>query len=408
VSRFIGFIGILFIIGIAYALSSNRKAIKPRAILWGLGLQFLFAIILLKFPPGIEALHWFSDKVTLLAGFSEEGSRFLFGNLLDEQTYGVIFALKILPTIIFISCLFSILYHLGVMQRVVYFMARVMKHLMGISGAESLSVAANVFMGQTEAPLLVAPYIKKMTRSEILCLMVGGMATVSGAILVTFVDVLKINAAFLISASMMAAPAAIMMAKILIPETETSQTAGKVTMVIERVDVNVIDAASRGASQGMKLAINVAAMLIAFIAMIALANGILSSISRAFIDTPITLELILGYCLAPLAFIMGIPWHEALQVGGLLGKKIILNEFVAYADLSKMLTEGTLSRKSEMIATYALCGFANFSSIGIQLGGIGPLAPNKKHELARLGLRALLGGALATCLTATIAGIIGG
>ncbi|MBN2430165.1 MAG: NupC/NupG family nucleoside CNT transporter [Acidobacteria bacterium] len=406
--RFTGLIGLAVIIGIAWLFSTDRRAIRPRTLLWGLGLQFLLAFVLLRFSPGIEALRWFAQKVTLLGQFADDGSRFLFGSLMDEQTYGVIFAIKILPTIIFISCIFSVLYYLGVMQWIVYFLARIMKRLLAISGAESLAVAANVFMGQTEAPLLVAPYIAEMTRSELLCLMVGGMATVSGAILVTFIDVLGINAAFLISASIMAAPAAIMMAKILIPETDEPKTAGRVTIEVKSDDANIIDAASRGAAKGMQLAINVAAMLIAFIALIAMANGILARLTEPLLNEALTLEQLMGWALAPLALVMGVPWSEAVQVGGLLGKKVILNEFVAYADLSRLMAEHSLGTRSEMIATYALCGFANFSSIGIQIGGIGPLAPNKKHQLARLGLRALLGGSLATCLTATIAGIIGG
>lgn len=406
--RFTGLIGLAVIMGIAWLFSTNRRAIRPRTLLWGLGLQFLLAFVLLRFTPGIEALRWFAEQVTLLGKFADEGSRFLFGSLMDEKTYGVIFAIKILPTIIFISCIFSVLYYWGVMQWIVYVLARIMKRLLGISGAESLSVAANVFMGQTEAPLLVAPYIAEMTRSELLCLMVGGMATVSGAILVTFIDVLGINASFLISASIMAAPAAIMMAKILIPETEDSKTAGQVSIEVKSDDANVIDAASRGAAKGMQLAINVAAMLIAFIALIAMANGILARLTEPLLQEALTLEQLVGWAFAPLALVMGVPWSEAVQVGGLLGKKVILNEFVAYADLSRLMAEKSLGARSEMIATYALCGFANFSSIGIQIGGIGPLAPNKKHQLARLGLRALLGGSLATCLTATIAGIIGG
>jgi len=408
VERFTGLIGLAVIMGIAWLFSTNRRAIRPRTLLWGLGLQFLLAFVLLRFTPGIEALRWFAEQVTLLGKFADEGSRFLFGSLMDEKTYGVIFAIKILPTIIFISCIFSVLYYWGVMQWIVYVLARIMKRLLGISGAESLSVAANVFMGQTEAPLLVAPYIAEMTRSELLCLMVGGMATVSGAILVTFIDVLGINASFLISASIMAAPAAIMMAKILIPETEDSKTAGQVSIEVKSDDANVIDAASRGAAKGMQLAINVAAMLIAFIALIAMANGILARLTEPLLQEALTLEQLVGWAFAPLALVMGVPWSEAVQVGGLLGKKVILNEFVAYADLSRLMAEKSLGARSEMIATYALCGFANFSSIGIQIGGIGPLAPNKKHQLARLGLRALLGGSLATCLTATIAGIIGG
>ncbi len=411
--RFVGIIGLLFLIGVAYLLSNNRKAVKFKVIFWGVGLQVIFAFLVLKFPPGIAAIEWIANKITILIGYADKGSEFVFGPLSQKIAFipgfsGFIFAFKVLPIIIFISSFFSVMYYLGVMQKIVYVMAKLMKWLMGISGAEALGAAANVFMGQTEAPLIIAPYIKEMTFSELLCLMVGGMATVSGSIMGAYIA-LGIKAKYLLSASVMAAPAAIMMAKLLVPETEKPKTAGEVVMVVEKTEVNIIDSASRGASQGAQLAINVAAMLVAFIAFIALADGLLGAVLTPIFHKKITLDMIFGYLFAPLAYIMGVPsWGEALKVGALFGKKLILNEYVAYIELAKMLKVHMLGPKAELISTYALCGFANIASIGIQIGGIGPLAPNKKHDIARLGLRALIGGSMATYMTATIAGIFFG
>lgn len=408
--RLIGLVGIAFLLAVAYLASANRSAIRWKTIGWGLSLQLLFALFVLKIPFGQVALEKASAAVTKLISYADYGSRFIFGPLTDGTGPELVFAAKVLPIVIFISSFFTVLYYLGIMQLIVLGMAKIMTRFMGVSGAESLGAAANVFMGQTEAPIVVAPYIPKMTRSELLALMTGGMSTVSGAILGAYIG-LGVNAQYLIAASIMAAPASLVMAKILIPETQHSMTAGKVELKIERQDVNVIDAAARGAGQGMKLALNIAAMLIAFVAIIYLLNGILGWVG-GFFGADLTMEVIFGYLLAPIAFIMGVPWSEAVTVGQLIGVKIVLNELVAYGQLAQLQGYGAegaaaaLSPKAEMIVTYALCGFANFSSIAIQIGGIGGLAPERKHDLAKLGLRAVLGGSFASFMTATLAGMI--
>jgi CNT family concentrative nucleoside transporter len=396
--NFIGVLGLAVILAIAWAFSVDRSKIQPRIIVWGLILQFAFALLVMKTSVGVLIFGGISNVVTLALEKADAGSEFVFGRLANPDTLGFIFAFKALPTIIYISSFFSVLYYLGILQKVVLFMAKIMVHTMGTSGAESLSCAANVFMGQTEAPLVVTPYIPKMTYSELCTLMVGGMATISGGMMAAYIS-MGIETRFLLAASVMNAPAAILISKILLPETGMPLTRGEVKLAVERTEVNLIDAAARGAGAGLHLALNVGAMLIAFLSLVALVNWPLQYVG-------LSLEQIFAWIFAPLAFVMGVPWADAGQIGTLFGQKLVLNEFVAYVDLVRLKTEGTLSARSELIATYALCGFANLGSIGIQIGGIGGIAPTRKEDLAKLGLRVLLGGSLATFMTATIAGLL--
>lgn len=405
--RLQSFLGIFAFIFIAYLFSTDRKRVCKKTVLWGIALQIIFALLVLGIPVfGITApLRPFfqgANNVFLsLMSYTEEGSRFVFGSLLSIEKSGFIFAFQVLPSIIFFSSLMAILYHLGVMQKIVHALALVMHKTMKISGAESLSTAANIFVGQTEAPLLIRPYLNTMTRSEILCIMVGGMANVAGGVLAAYVGLLKGRipdiAGHLLTVSVMSAPATILISKILIPENEEPSTLGHIPRESEKIDVNVIEATARGATEGLYLALNVATMLIAFIALVALLNGILAPVG-------LTLQGILGWIFSPFAFLLGIPKSELLLAGGLLGEKTVLNEFVAYLHLSEIA--GSLSDRTVIILSYALCGFANFASIGIQVGGIGTLAPEKRGELAKLGLRAVLGGTLATFICAAIAGIL--
>ena len=408
-SSWIGIVGILLIIGLGFLFSRDRKAISWKTVLAGVGIQLVLAVLVMKWSAGQQVLAAVSGFIVQVIGYTDEGSNFLFGWLVDSaDSNRYIFAFRVLPIVIFLSSLFSALYFLRVMPWIVKLFARFLTRLMGVSGAESLAAAANVFMGQTEAPILVAPYISKMTLSELMAIMTGGMATVSGAVLGGYIA-LGINPQYLITASIMAAPASLVMAKILIPETGKSLTAGRVEMEIKDESVNVVDALSRGASQGMHLALNVAAMLIAFIAVVALFNGILGLVCgwsglSAWLGLEPTIEMILGTLFAPLAFLLGVPWAEASQVGHLLGVKLVLNEFIAYVDLAEI--RSTLSPQAEVIATYALCGFANISSVGVQIGGIGALAPERRSDLARLGFRALLAGFGASMMTAALAGML--
>ncbi|MCK9224559.1 MAG: NupC/NupG family nucleoside CNT transporter [Candidatus Muirbacterium halophilum] len=400
----ISFVGLFVMIGIGYLFSENKKKVDWRLVGSGVALQFVFALIVLRTYPG----KWFFSKVKeavdVLLGFTAEGSTFIFGNLItDMNTFGYIFAFQVLPTIIFFSSFMSVLYHLGIMQKIVSIMAKVMTKTMKVSGAESLSCAANVFVGQTEAPLVVKPYINSMTKSEIMTLMTGGMATVAGGVMAAFAG-MGINAGHLLAASIMSAPAAIVMAKLMIPETEKSKTCDGCEIKLEKTTVNVIDAAATGASDGVALAINVAGMLLAFIALIAVINFIIMKAGLLF-GLNLSLQVILSWIFAPLAWIMGVPSAEMYKVGQLLGVKTVINEFVGYADLAVMIKEG-MSERAQVIATYALCGFANFSSIAIQIGGIGSIAPNKKPLLAKLGIRSMIGGTLAAFMTATIAGML--
>ena len=395
---YIGVLGLVVILAIAWAFSADRSKIQPRIIVWGLILQFAFALLVMKTSVGVLIFGGISNVITLALEKADAGSQFVFGPLANPDTLGFIFAFKALPTIIYISSFFSVLYYLGILQVIVLFMAKIMVRTMGTSGAESLSTAANVFMGQTEAPLVVTPYIPKMTYSELCTLMVGGMATISGGMMAAYIS-MGIETRFLLAASVMNAPAAILISKMLIPETGTPLTRGEVKLKVERTEVNLIDAAARGAGAGLHLALNVGAMLIAFLSLVALVNWPLQYVG-------LSLEQIFAWIFAPLAFLMGVPWADAAQVGTLFGQKLVLNEFVAYVDLVRLKTAGTISARSELIATYALCGFANLGSIGIQIGGIGGIAPTRKEDLAKLGLRVLLGGSLATFMTATIAGLL--
>lgn len=383
----------------AWLLSTDRKAIDFRLVTWGLSLQFAFAVFILKTQPGRLIFDRIGLGVTTLLGFADAGSEFVFGPVAsDTATFGITIAFRVLPIIIFTASLFSLLYYLGVMQRVVWLFAKLMSVTMRTSGAESLAAAANVFMGMTEAPLVVKPFVGRMTQSELMALMTGGMATIAGSVMAAYVS-MGVNAGSLLTASVMAAPAGLVMAKMLNPETETPLTRGDVRVAMEQDDVNFIDAISRGATDGLRLALNVGAMLIAFIALIALANGILGLVG-------LTLQQILGYLFAPVALVLGVPRADILTVGSLLGQKIVMNELVAYSSLTEIVRSGGISPRSVVIVTFALAGFANLGSIGIMIGGIGGIAPERRHDLARLGLRSLLGGTMATLMTASIAGIL--
>ena len=402
--RLIGIVGILVLLCIALAMSNNRKAISWQLVTWGLGIQILFAIIILKTPVGVPFFGAIDIGIKNLLSFSDAGSDFLFKSF----RYGVVedplmnFAFRILPTLIFFSSLIAVLYHLGIMQFIVKWIARVMQKSMGTSGSETLCVSGNIFVGQTEAPLLVRPFILKMTKSELMAVMVSGFATVAGGVMAMYVSMLGDIpgiAGHLLAASIMSAPAALVIAKIIYPETETSDTFGDLKIALDKKDDNIMEALSRGATNGMKLAANVAAMLVAFVAIIAMVNAILGLID-------LSLQQILGWIFSPLAWVMGVPWNEAGIIGSLMGEKLVLTELIAYGDLSELMTTNAISDRSAIIASYALCGFANFASVGIQLGGIGGIAPERRKDLAKLGLKAMFGGALASWLTATIAGML--
>ena len=400
-----GMIGMIFLLGIAFILSNNRRQINYRIIVWGLSLQFIFGILILKTPLGKPLFGFFDKVITKLISFSDAGSDFLFKSLVPGVGYHeamVNFAFRALPTIIFFSSLMTVLYHFGVIQFIVKWISRIMQKSMGTSGSETLSVAANIFVGQTEAPLMIRPFIRNMTQSELMAVMTGGFATVAGGVLALYVIWLKDIpgiAGHLLAASVMSAPAAMVVAKIIYPETDLSETSGDLNIVIEKPDSNAMEALGRGATEGLKLAANVAAMLVAFVALIAMVNYLLT-----FADTSI--QGILGFIFQPLAWAMGIPWEEAQMVGVLMGEKITLTELIAYSDLRDLRLEQAISDRTAIIASYALCGFANFASIGIQLGGIGGIAPERRKDLAYLALKAMLGGALASWMTASIAGIL--
>ncbi len=401
--RLISFVGLLVMIGIAYSLSEKKKAIQWRTVITGILLQVVFGLIILKTDIGRNIFDTIGKGFNAILGYTTEGAKFLFGGLaIPSDSLGFIFATMVLPTIIFMSALMSVLYHIGVMQKIVEVVAKVMMWAMKTSGAESLAAAANIFVGQTEAPLVIKPFVGKMTKSELMCLMTGGMATVAGGVLAAYVG-FGIDAGHLLAASVMSAPAALVCAKLMVPEVEESLTAGVVKIDLPKVSANVVDAAATGASDGLKLAVNVAAMLLAFIALIAMLNGILSTLG-GFIGFPnLTFEYIMGYLNAPIAWLLGVPWEDCLKVGAILGKKLVLNEFVGYLDL--VAAKGQISERSTILATYALCGFSNFSSIAIQLGGIGTMAPEKRPVLAAYGMKSLIGGTLACYMTACIAGL---
>jgi len=397
----IGLLGLVVMLGIAYALSTNRKAINWRTVIVGTLLQFLFAVVILKTPWGKAFFLKLSEVVTAFLAFADAGSEFIFGEGFKEHQ----FAFSVLPTIIFFSSFIAVLYHLGVIQKVVKAFAYVMMRFMGTSGAESLSASGNIFVGQTEAPLLVRPYVEDMTKSELMAVMTGGFATIAGGVLAAYVG-MGISAGHLITASVMSAPAALVMAKLMVPELEESTTAGDVKVDVKTPYVNLIDAAAEGAGAGLKLALNVGAMLLAFISLIAVVNAFFHWFGGLIGFEALSLEWLLGWLFRPLAWLMGVPWDEAGRVGSLLGIKTVVNEFVGYLQLEQMQEAGLLSERSQIIATYALCGFSNFSSIAIQIGGIGGIAPKRKADLARLGLRAMVAGSLACFQTATIAGLL--
>ncbi|UOQ85396.1 NupC/NupG family nucleoside CNT transporter [Gracilibacillus salinarum] len=391
-----GIAGIAVILGIAFLLSSKRKAINIRTILGGLIIQIFFAFVVLKWETGQTALKWFTLRVQDIINYANEGISFLFGSLANSDEFGSIFALHVLPIIIFFSSLISVLYYLGIMQWIIKILGGGLSKLLGTSKSESMSAAANIFVGQTEAPLVVRPFLNKMTQSELFAVMTGGLASVAGSVLVGY-SLLGVPLEYLLAASFMAAPAGLIMAKMMMPETEESVTTDNLEMEKDNESVNVIDAAAKGASDGLKLALNVGAMLLAFIALIALINGILG------IFGDITLELILGYVFAPVAFAVGVPWNEAITAGGFIGQKLVLNEFVAYASFAPEMAN--LSDKTNLVISFALCGFANLSSMAILLGGLGGLAPNRRKDIAKLGLKAVVAGMLASLLSAAVAGM---
>ncbi len=423
--RFTGIIGIIVILGIAYLLSSHKKQINYKLVGMGLLLQGLLALFILKVPLGQALFGKLGNAVSKLLEFSDRGADFVFGILVSkEKLEGVfgagssfIFIFKIMPTIIFVSVLVSIAYHIGLMQRIVSVVAKVVHRLMGVSGSEAISNVASAFVGQVEAQIMIKPYISSMTMSEILASMAGSMACIAGGVMAVYIS-MGVPAEYLIAASLMAAPGALVISKIVMPETEESTTKGTVKLEIKQAHANLMDAISHGASDGLKVSLNVIAMLIGFIALIAMIDAILGYTGRGMVSAGmslssigidlnmLSLKQILGAFFSVFAFIMGVPWNEAAQVGGLLGTKMVINEFVAYSDLSGMIQAGLLSKKALTIVSFALCGFANFSSIAIQVGGIGELAPDRRQDLAKLGFKALICGTLASYLSATIAGIL--
>ncbi|HHA2858315.1 MULTISPECIES: NupC/NupG family nucleoside CNT transporter [Stenotrophomonas] len=418
-----GLFGLAVLIGITWLFSNNKRAVDWKLVATGITLQIAFAALVILVPGGRDVFDALGKGFVKVLSFVNEGSGFIFGSLMDTKNYGFIFAFQVLPTIIFFSALMGVMYHLNIMQAIVRVMAWSITKVMRVSGAETTSVCASVFIGQTEAPLTVRPYIARMTQSELLTMMIGGMAHIAGGVLAAYVGMLgggdpaqqAFYAKHLLAASIMAAPATLVVAKLLIPETGTPLTRGTVKMEVEKTSSNIIDAAAAGAGDGLKLALNIGAMLLAFIALIALLNAPLTWIGdvtglAAAIGKPTNLSTIFGYVLAPIAWVIGTPWADATTVGSLIGQKVVINEFVAYTELSQIVNGQiagvSLSEEGRLIATYALCGFANFSSIAIQIGGIGGLAPERRHDLAKFGLRAVLGGTIATFMTATIAGVL--
>jgi CNT family concentrative nucleoside transporter len=408
--RFTGILGLLTMLGLAYAFSTNRRAINKKTVVWGLGLQVVFAIFVLKIEIGRVLFQKAGDAVNRLLSYAFEGSSFVFGALgAKGSSMGFFFAFQVLPTVIFIAAFFAVLYHYGIMQFIIKLAAKVMTRFMGASGAESLNVAASIFMGQTEAPLTIRPFLPDLTRSELMTVMTSGMAHVSGGIMAAYIA-FGIEPKHLLSAVIMTAPGTILISKMLVPETEVAKTAGRVVMSEEEVDAekkeNLLGAIARGTTDGLGLALNIAAMLISFLALIALANGILGGVHNwlGLAWFPSSLQQIFGVLFAPVAWVIGVPWHDCTAIGNLLGTRMVLNELVAFSMLGPQ--KAMLDPRSFTIATFALCGFANLSSIGIQLGGIGALAPNKRGELAKLGIRAMLAGTMANLMSASIAGML--
>jgi concentrative nucleoside transporter, CNT family len=420
--RFTGLIGIALILGLAYLLSNNRKAINYRLVLSGLAIQLVLAVFVLKTDVGQWLFQRLGDAVNRLLELADKGGEFVFGVLMDSKTMGSVFGadkgfvfmFKLMPAIIFVAVLVNIAYHIGLMQRIVQAFAWVMQRLMQVSGAEALSNVASTFVGQVEAQIMIKPYLAGMTRSELMASMTGSFACIAGGVMAVYIS-MGVPAPYLLAASIMAAPGALVISKIMIPETESSQTKGSVKLEVKKTHVNILDAISHGASDGFKVSLNVIAMLIGFIALIALADFILVKIGWTlhWAGLPVmgdwfSLNNIFGHIFSVFAWAMGVPGSESVQVGGLLGTKLVINEFVAYSNLAPMIKEGALSQKAIVIASFACCGFANFSSVAIQVGGIGELAPERRGDLARLGLRALLAGTLASYLSATIAGMLVG
>ena len=427
--KMIGILGIASILGLAYLMSNNRKAINLRLVISGLVLQLLTAIFVLKVEFGQKLFQSIGDVVTAVLGFSDKGAGFVFGPLVSKpevltQLFGAgsdyIFGFRVIPTIIFVSCLVSISYHLGIMQRIVQAFAKVVAFVMGASGSEALSNAASIFVGQVEAQLLIRPYVATMTMSELLAAMSGSMACVAGGVLAVYIG-MGIKASYLLTASLMAAPGALVIAKIVFPETEHSKTKGTVEVEVKKTSINLIDAAAHGAAEGLRIGLNVGAMLIAFIALIAMTDACLGFVGAKLYEVGVradaigvnlaTLKLqdIFGVLFAPVAFLLGVPWADAHTVGRLMGEKLTINEFVAYLDMSSMLKGSSgiqMGHQAETIATFALCGFANFSSIAMQIGGIGEIAPSRRHDLAKLGIKALICGTLASYMSAAIAGLL--
>jgi concentrative nucleoside transporter, CNT family len=407
--RLIGLLGIVTMMGIAFLISTDRRAIRTKTVAWGLGLQIVFAFLVMRWEFGQMLFYKAGQAVTWFLDFSYHGSEFLFGDLGKKGSpMGFYFAFQVLPTIIFIAAVFALLYYFGVMQFIIRQAAKVMTGLMGASGAESLNVAASIFMGQTEAPLTIRPYLPEVTKSELMTIMTSGMAHVSGGMMAAYIAY-GIEARHLLAAVIMTAPGTILLSKMIVPETEVPVTSGRVEMAKLERDTNALGAISRGTIDGLNLAVNVGAMLITFIALIYLVDG-LFGVTHDFLFRhgmpwfPSSVEQIFGYLFSPIAWVIGIPWKDCHDIGNLLGLRMVTNELVAFQRLSPM--KGTLDPRSFTIATFALCGFANFSSIGIQIGGIGALAPNKKTDLARLGIRAMAAGTMANLMSASIVGIM--
>jgi CNT family concentrative nucleoside transporter len=403
--RFTGLLGLLTMLALAFAFSTNRRAIRMKTVAWGLGLQFVLAVFVLR----VQAGEWLFAKAGYgakhLLDFSYYGSSFIFGELgKQNSSLGLIFAFQVLPTIIFIAAFFAVLYHLGIMQLILRAGAWIMTTVMGASGAESLNLAASIFMGQTEAPLTIRPFLPELTQSELMTVMTSGMAHISGGMMAAYIAVGGADAKHLLTAVIMTAPGTLLIAKMLVPETEKPLTAGRVQMPQMEKESNILGAIARGTIDGLHLALNVAAMLITFLALLALVNAIMGWIHIHISWFPYSLEEVFGWVFAPVAWLIGIHWHDAAAIGNLLGTRMVLNEFVAFAKLGAI--KSTLDPRSFTIATFALCGFANFSSIGIQIGGIGALAPNRRGDLARLGLRAMLAGTMANLMSASIAGML--
>jgi CNT family concentrative nucleoside transporter len=415
-----GVLGIFVLLGIAFALSiDRRRAVNPRILGWGLGLQFAMALFALRTRAGVRLFTWANDLADAFVGFADAGIRFVFGDWpatavvhtplaagaigLRPVTVGFVLAIKVLPIIVFVASLMAVGYHLGIMQRIVALLARGLSRTMHVSGAEALSTVGDVFLGMTEAPLLVRPYVARMTESELFAVMCAGMATISGSVLLAYVA-MGVDAGYLITASFMSAPAAVMFAKIMIPETGTPETSDAAKVSVPRLDVNIVDAAARGAGEGLQLALNVGGMLIAFVAIVSMCDHAVAWAGGLIGHPGWSLGRLLGAPLTPLAWAMGVPWHEAPFVGELLGTKTVLNEFIAYQMMTSHPAE--LTAKSLRIASFALCGFANFGSLAIVLGGLGGMVPERRKDLARLGIRSIIAGSLATFLTGTIAGLV--